>query len=86
MSLVFTAKGWPSGTGAGLRTFTAQGAIEDHDVTFAVVDRQPSQPWFGDPLAVPVAAWLDGGSYFQRLSDDGRVAAYRVVGQRAAAA
>jgi hypothetical protein len=79
LSLAFTVKGWPSGDGAGLRTFTAQEAIDDHDVTFAVVDRQPSQPWFGDPLAVPVGAWLDGGPYFQRLSDDGRVAAYRVV-------
>jgi hypothetical protein len=44
-----------------------------------VVDREPSKPWFGDPLAVPVVAWLDQGPYFQRLVDDGRMAAYRVL-------
>jgi len=78
-TLVFTVKGWPSGDAAGLRTFTAEDAIEANGITFAVVDREPSKPWFGDPLAVPVAAWLDQAPYFQRLLDDGRVAAYRVL-------
>ena len=79
VTLNFTVEGWPPGDGAGLRTFTAEDAIEDYGVTFAVVDRQPSKPWFGDPLAAPVRAWLDEGPYFQRLSDNGKVAAYRVA-------
>jgi hypothetical protein len=79
MTLNFTVEGWPSGNGAGLRTFTAEDAIEDYGVTFAVVDREPSKPWFGDPLAAPVLAWLDTSPYFQRLSDNGKVAAYRVA-------
>jgi hypothetical protein len=79
VTLVFTFEGSRSGDQAGLSTFTAEDAIWDNDITFAVVDRQPSKPWFGDPIAVTTLAWLESAPYFERLWDGGNVAAYRVV-------
>lgn len=79
VTLVFTFKGSPSPDQDGLITFTAWNAIRYHDITFAVVDRQPSEPWFGDPVGTTTLAWLENGPYFQPLWDGGNVAAYRVV-------
>jgi hypothetical protein len=79
VTLVFTFEGSRAGDQAELSTFTAEDAIWDNDITFAVVDRQPSKPWFGDPIAVTTLAWLESAPYFERLWDGGNVAAYRVV-------
>ncbi len=78
VTLTFTFVGSHSGDQAGLRTFTTRNAIQYQDITFALVDRQPSQPWFGDPLSTTSQAWLENAPYFQPLWDSGRVAAYRV--------
>jgi len=79
LTLAFTFYGEPAGDGAGLRSFAAEDLIREHGVTFALVDRYPAKPWFGDPLDLATLAWLEGSPYFRPLSEEGNVTAYLVA-------
>ena len=79
VTLVFTLQGKPSGDAAGLQSFVAEDLIREHGVTFALVDRYPAKPWFGDPLDLATLAWLEGSPYFRPLSEEGNVTAYLVA-------
>jgi hypothetical protein len=79
MTLAFTFRGRPSAAEAGLRSFTAEDVIRQEGITFAVVDKHPAKPWFGDPLDAAALAWLEGSPYFRPLWEEGNVAAYLVV-------
>jgi len=79
LRLTFTLRGRPSGTGGDLQSFTADDVIRQDRITFAVVDKQPARPWFGDPLSTTSLAWLEGSPYFRPLWEAGNVAAYLVA-------
>jgi hypothetical protein len=79
LTLVFTFRGNPPRSGAGLQSFTADDVIRQDGITFAVVDKQPAKPWFGDPLSATALAWLERSPYFQPLWEEGNVAAYLVA-------
>jgi len=79
VTLTFTFEGEPSGDADGLRVFAADELIRRHGITFALVDRNPGKPWFGDPPDVTTLAWLEGAPYFRPLWDGGGVTAYLVA-------
>ena len=79
VTLSFTFQGEPSGAAAGLRSFAAEDVIRQDGITFAVVDRQPAKPWFGDPLSTVALAWLEGAPYFRPLWEGRNVAVYLVA-------
>jgi hypothetical protein len=79
LTLAFTLRGRPSGTGGDLQSFTADDVIRQDGITFTVVDKQPAAPWFGDPLSATALAWLEGAPYFRPLWEEGNVAAYLVA-------
>lgn len=78
VALAFTFKGEPFGDTNGLRSYTAEDVIRESGITFAVVDRYPAKPWYGDALDVTTLAWLESAPYFQPLWEGESVAAYRV--------
>ena len=79
LTLVFTLRGNHSGAAGELRSFVAEDVIRQDGITFAVVDKQPAAPWFGDPLSTTALAWLEGVPYFRPLWEEGNVAAYLVA-------
>lgn len=79
VTLAFAFSGEPSGDAAVLESFAAEELIRDHGITFALVDRYPAKPWFGDPLDVTTLAWLERAPYFRSLWEGDSLAAYRVT-------
>jgi hypothetical protein len=79
VTLAFIFKGEPFGDTNGLRSYTAEDVIRERGITFAVVDRYPEKPWYGDALDVTTLAWLESAPYFEPLWEGGSVAAYRVA-------
>lgn len=79
VTLTFTFKGEPFGDSNGLRSYSAEEVIRKRGITFAVLDRNPAKPWFGDPLDVTTLAWLERAPYFRAVWEGSSVAAYIVA-------
>jgi hypothetical protein len=82
VTLSFTFKGAPFGDSNGLRSYSAEEVARERGITFAVVDRSPAKPWFGDPLDVTTLAWLEKAPYFRPIWEGTSVAAYVVAPSR----
>jgi hypothetical protein len=79
VKLTFTFNGEPFGDANGLRSYSAEEVIRERGITFAVLDRNPAKPWFGDPLDVTTVAWLEKAPYLRAVWEGASVAAYVVT-------